>query len=353
MSHKAIQLDQGIAVCSPSLALMKYWGKAETAGNYPATPSLAITLDNLRTETRVFSLSTGDLSNRPRDMVIVNDQIQDPVRYQSYFAGLREHLGTDRIFWVESKNSFPTASGLASSSSGFAALTCAAFKASGLDVPGDTLSSVSRAGSASAARCLYGGFTLLDAGAAHARPLFGQEHWPELRVIVVRVKEGQKEISSRQAMESCKTSSPFYGAWVQDAAYLVPQAVRALELRDLEQLGSLMNRSYLRMFATMLGSEPPVLYWHPDSVGLIRLCAGLRGQGIQAWETMDAGPQVKIFCLAQDQEHIGKVLDEQFTHLSWMVDQTGAGPRYPEKAELLAGPHLHIAQAAASLGIAL
>lgn len=353
MSPHVKRINQGLAVCSPSLALMKYWGKAETKGNYPATPSLAITLRDLRTETRVYTMSSSGLVSKPRDLVIVNDQIQEPLRYEDYFAALRTKLGNDRVFWVESKNSFPTASGLASSSSGFAALTCAAFQAAGAALDADTLSSISRIGSASAARCLHGGFTILDAGAAHARPLLGSEHWPELRVMVVRVKEGQKEVSSRQAMESSRVSSPFYQAWVKDAAELVPQAIRALENRDLEVLGSLMNRSYSRMFATMLGCEPPILYWHPDSIGLIRLCAGLRAQGVQAWETMDAGPQVKIFCLAQDTEYIGKVLTEQFTNLTWMIDQAGPGPRYPDKPEILGDPHIHITQAAASLGIDL
>jgi diphosphomevalonate decarboxylase len=72
----------------------------------------------------------------------------------------------------------------------------------------------------------------------------------------------------------------------------------------MEALGTVMRTSYLRMFATMLGAEPPVEYWLPASVAVQRRLAELRASGIGAWETMDAGPQVKVLTAADEADRV-------------------------------------------------
>ena len=77
---------------------------------------------------------------------------------------------------VESANDFPTASGLASSASGFAALVVAAAKAAALDWDAATLSDQARRSSVSAARSIFGGFATLAAGVAARDVLVGRTH---------------------------------------------------------------------------------------------------------------------------------------------------------------------------------
>ena len=301
------------AVCtaSPSLALLKYWGKRAGRRNLPATPSLAVTLEGLKTTTRV--------SIADRDEVVVDGKSQNPERYAPFFTEARRLLDVDFHFHAESANTFPAAAGLASSSSGFAALAlaCATLAVSAGDslrrsvaAPSSAqLSALARLGSASAARALFGGFVLLPAGGCSARQLAPADHWPELRILVAVVAEGVKELSSRLAMERTRMTSPYYRPWVRSAAVELPETVEAVMRRDLERLGRAMRRSYLRMFASMLACDPPVLYWAPESLALIRACEQLRAEGIGAWETMDAGPQVKVLCLADELPRIKERLE--------------------------------------------
>lgn len=289
---------------SPSLALIKYWGKRAGGINLPATGSLAATLDALTTTTRVRTAANDEL--------LIDGVVQEPERAAPFFAEARRILGVGVHFHAESVNSFPQAAGLASSSSGYAALAlaCSRLVASVAPEPAlrlraaslslRELSALARVGSASASRALLGGFVLLPAGGRFARSLAPAEHWPELRVLVSVVSREAKELSSRAAMARTQATSPYYRAWVGSASGELSDAVAAIQSRDLERLGRAMRRSYLRMFATMLGCDPPLLYWTPSSVALIRECERLRAEGLGAWETMDAGPQVKVLCLASE-----------------------------------------------------
>ena len=42
-----------VAVAHPNIALSKYWGKREGLGNFPAVPSLSVTLEGMSTRTSV------------------------------------------------------------------------------------------------------------------------------------------------------------------------------------------------------------------------------------------------------------------------------------------------------------
>ncbi len=56
----------------------------------------------------------------------------------------------------------------------------------------------------------------------------------------------------------------------------------------------------MRMFATMIASVPPLLYWRPESLEILHILEELRESGTGVWETMDAGPQVKLICLESE-----------------------------------------------------
>lgn len=308
---------------SPSLALIKYWGKRDNRLNIPATSSLAVTLKGLDTRTTT-TLTEGE------DRVILDGAQTDPNRYNSIFEEIRRVLDKSCRFSVESANNFPTAAGLASSSSGFAALTCSCVRAAGVELSSESLSAIARIGSASAARSLYAGFVGLEAGAENAVPLFPVDHWPDLKIVVVAVKTGRKPVSSRQAMEATRESSPYYRAWLEDSNSLYRDALDALGGRDIEHLGSLMNLSYMRMFGTMLSASPNILYWLPGSIALIHGCRELRKGGLGAWETMDAGPQVKIVCLEKDLEEILRFVNKMPYDFKILVTAPGDAPSLTE-----------------------
>ncbi|OQX29955.1 MAG: diphosphomevalonate decarboxylase [Spirochaeta sp. LUC14_002_19_P3] len=285
------------ACAHPSLALTKYWGKRDSLRNIPATPSLAIGLAEFRCETRVRIYSGTSFH------LTINGVPQNPDRFADFFSEIQRisrEKGYRKTFSIEADSTanFPVAAGFASSSAGFAALALAANTALKLNMTTPEISALARVGSASAARAVYKGFTLLPAGGEHALSL--PVHWPELRIIAVETHAGKKPISSRTAMERCRTSSPFYGEWLQDAANITAQAEAALYARSLPELGPLIRESYARMFAVMLSASPPIRYWTPLTLKVLDFVDSLRQEGGQYWETMDAGPQVKVFCKAKD-----------------------------------------------------
>jgi diphosphomevalonate decarboxylase len=311
--------SEELAVCtaSPSLALTKYWGKREGGPNIPATSSLAVTLRELATTTRVQRAPQ-------RDTVLIDGRPQPEGRFTPVFDALREETGTSDRFLVESSNNFPTAAGLASSSSGIAALVCAVNELLGTELPPWKLSRIARVGSGSAARAVFGGFTVLPAGGTEAQQVHDEQYWPELRVLAAVLQTGTKAVGSREAMERVRRSSPYFDAWVADAEDVFAEARDALELRDLERVGHAMRLSYLRMFATMFAADPPVLYWHPKTLAVIRMCEDLRREGIPAFETMDAGPQVKVLTTA---DHVDRLIGALSEHAEQvLVSAVGEGP---------------------------
>ncbi|EQD52119.1 diphosphomevalonate decarboxylase, partial [mine drainage metagenome] len=172
------------AQAQPNIALVKYWGKQNIPGNIPAVGSLSITLDALRTQTTVrFDPEIA------ADVFVLNGE-NNPSglpRVSRCLDLLRQEAGTSCRAYIESDNNFPTAAGLASSASGFAALVMAAGKALGLEVTRSRYAQWARQGSGSAARSIYGGFVEMKLSKRRSdvitEPLLDAEEWP-LEVVV-------------------------------------------------------------------------------------------------------------------------------------------------------------------------
>ena len=308
------------AEAGPSLALIKYWGKASAHNNTPATGSLAVTLSGLTSRTQAEFAEA--------DCITVNGQVQHLERFTPFLDSLRTELGLKgACFAVDSTNNFPTSAGLASSSSGFAALAGAVTLLAGREPEPRLVSRLARLGSGSATRPVYGGFTVFDAGTEEAVAEHDENFWPEFRVVLAVVREGAKAVSSRVGMERSRLTSPYYAPWVSSSVAVLADARRALAQRDWKVLGPLIRQSYLRMFSTMFSSDPPLIYWQPESLALIQALESLRAEGYQAWETMDAGPQVKVFCPADQAEALVTELDKRVPGLRFLTAAPGPGLR--------------------------
>lgn len=330
---------------NPSLALVKYWGKSDDHLKLPATPSVAVTVSELTTTTTVRAkreeatgaAATAEAPHLAITSLRIGEQTQPLAPLTPFSEFVAHYLQAPLTVAIESANSFPTAAGLASSASGGAALALSIFEAArrlGVVNAGQldlvVLSRAARLISASASRSVYGGFTLLEAGADHAEQLHDENWWPELRIVVVPVSQATKKTSSREAMSITRRTSPYYQAWVADAPTLAAEARAALAARDIERLGHAMRRSYLRMFATMFAADPPIMYWLPRSIALQQCCVELRAAGVAAFETMDAGPQVKIITTAAD---LGAVLSAvQADSPAPIVATVGRGARVVDAA---------------------
>jgi diphosphomevalonate decarboxylase len=298
---------ESTAVSHPNIALAKYWGKLEGGGNYPAVPSLSVTLAGMSTRTRVRF--DGALT---ADEIVLNGAVADQVTHARAITLLdRVRAAGDekRRARVESVNDFPTASGLASSASGFAALALAATHAAQLDWSLTRVSDLARQSSASAARSLFGGFVELDAGGAGgvlgARPVVGPEHL-DLAVLVCVTTEEKKSVGSTDGMTLTARVSPYYAAWLEEAPRLCAAVRTALLGRDFVALGELAERSALAMHACALAAG--IAYVRGATLLAMREVQALRTEGIAAFFTIDAGPHLKVLVSSKDEAKVSERL---------------------------------------------
>ncbi|MEA0971991.1 diphosphomevalonate decarboxylase [Lacticaseibacillus paracasei] len=275
-----------------NIALIKYWGKANRKLMLPATSSISLTLNDFYTDTAVtFDPS---LNN---DRFMLNGEEQNPVAVSLFLDRVR-HLGKISTYaQVTSLNHVPTAAGLASSASAFAALATAASRAAGLSLSPTELSRLARRGSGSATRSIFGGAVIWHRGhddaSSFAEPLAIQPSLP-LRMLVVTVSAEKKAVSSRKGMANTVATSPYYDAWVASNESLIEPMITALAEDDLALIGKLTELSSMRMHAAIMAEEPPFTYFLPETLRAWQLVQEQRALGIPAFATMDAGPNVKI-----------------------------------------------------------
>ncbi|MCX6998364.1 MAG: diphosphomevalonate decarboxylase [Kiritimatiellaeota bacterium] len=291
----------GSAFAPANIALCKYWGKRDEELHLPITSSLSLSLGRLGSEIRLAPCTQGDrISLNGRRLAPDDVFVQRATAFLDLFRPV-----PDFFFEVRAKNSIPTAAGLASSASGFAALTLALNDLFRWKLARRALSILARLGSGSACRSLYRGFVEWHAGQArdgmdsYAEPLAAT--WPDLRMGLLLLSEKEKPISSRQAMQQTCRTSPLYGAWPAQAGRDLATLKTALRHRDFVALGRTAEANALAMHATMIAARPAILYWWPASLAAMRQAHQLRADGVQVYFTMDAGPNVKLLFLRRDQ----------------------------------------------------
>lgn len=296
-----------------NIALVKYWGKRDAALNLPAAGSLSLTLQALSTTTTVELVeAVGD------DELVLDGQPareDELARVTAFLDLVRSQAGVPLRARVTTRNDFPTASGLASSASGFAALALAATRAAGLELPPRELSILARRGSGSAARSVFGGLVRMHAGVsseeAFAEPVepVAAGFLERLRMVVAVVGGGTPKLKgSRDAMTHTAATSPMYRAWLDVVPKDLAAAQAAIAAGDLERLGELAEANALAMHASAIAARPAILYWRPATLAVLAEVRGLRATGQAAWATMDAGPHVKILTTDDDAELVSRAL---------------------------------------------
>ena len=189
-------MNKATAQAHPNIAVVKYWGKRDLALNLPAVSSVSLTVSEYLSTTSVTWGSA-------KDQVFFQGSEASP-EFSKRTLRFLDVLDSRRPpCLVQTHNNFPTAAGLASSSSGFAALALAGSKAANKTLSPQALSILARQGSGSACRSLFGGFVLWDQGSqddgsdSYARELLAPQAW-DLRMLVAVVNDEKKATGSTQ-----------------------------------------------------------------------------------------------------------------------------------------------------------
>jgi diphosphomevalonate decarboxylase len=307
-------------IAHANIALSKYWGKRSELDNVPATPSLSVTLGGMSTDTRLELRS--DLSE---DQLLLNGKPADAIalgRTRELLDRVRAEAGRNAFARIESTNNFPTASGLASSASGFAALALAAVRAFELDWNTERVADLARRSSASAARSMFGGYAELDGKVVrHVAPA---EKLP-LVVLVCVTSEGPKHVSSTNGMKLTTAASPYFPAWLEVAPRIHERLLKALDAGDFTRLGGAAEESALAMHASAIAAG--VVYWTGATLEAMSAVRKLRDSGTSAFFTIDAGPHVKVLVRPEDAEAVAARMRSVPGVLRVLQTELGAGAR--------------------------
>lgn len=302
---ESMQTHCAIAEASANIALIKYWGKCDEQLILPYSSSLSLTLGGFSTKTSVhFDDSLEEDSVCLNNIELSGDLLQseERARIVKMLDIVRKMARIESHARVVSKNTVPTAAGLASSASGFAALAAAAAYASGLRLNARELSILARKGSGSACRSIYGGLVLWNAGVSsetsYAEPIESPKDF-NLAMVAVVLNPSKKKISSRKAMRQTVETSQLYKSWIESCKDDIATALQAIKNCDLEALGEVSERNALGMHAAMRAANPSVDYLSEESHAVLRVVLQMRGEGWPVWATMDAGPNVKVLTSAE------------------------------------------------------
>ncbi len=326
------------ATAPSNIAFLKYWGKADESLQWPANDSLSMTLSGLCSTTEVQIMAAPDhevyLSGQ-----LLNRSHSKGRKIFNHIDFLASQFKQDTKLKIQSQNSFPTGCGIASSASGMAALTIAVlaawFNIEKLeDFPSASLSlsqlaQLSRMGSGSAGRSLYGGFVRWQKGTSAAEqsivPAFAHHHW-SLMDTVVLFSSQEKSVGSTEAHRAAWTS-PLFKPRLAGIEDRLQQMLSALAHKDMKRLGPLMETETLEMHGVIMSAKPAVFYFDQKTADFLAWVRHRRQErGIPVYFTLDAGPNVHLIYESEYHKDVLNLLSQYPEVGEILSDEIGSGP---------------------------
>lgn len=306
-----------------NIAFIKYWGKRDGGETLilPTNDSFSITLSNTPFRSKTSVVLRSDLAEDELWLNSEKSDISSTPRIQSVLARIRESCPIELRglkAYIVSENNFPTAAGMASSASGYCALSAALVEAyrSNIDV-----SMLARLGSGSACRSAYGGFVVWHKGEKPngedciARQFVDESYWPEMQVMCAVLKGDKKDVSSSSGMQQSLKTSPLMAERI---ATVVPQRMKAVSeaimARDFETFASITMADSDDLQEVCRTTIPKIQYATDDSYAMIRLIKAFNAKkkrNVLAY-TFDAGANCFMFTLRMDLPEVVAMLRAHF-----------------------------------------
>ena len=307
-----LSIPHQVAWQSPSnIALVKYWGKYDP--QLPANPSVSLTLNQCRTNTSVWcgprpSAATGTYSF---EFLLSGTPKPDfHPKIEGFFHRISSYLPflTQVHLRIESENTFPHSSGIASSASAMSALALCLWQiARGSEALSDPefyrqASYLARLGSGSACRSIWGPVVVW--GETPGIPQASQEFgWASDRVhpvfadyqdTILLIDQGQKSVSSTVGHQ-LMVGHPFAEARFKQAHDHLGQMMEVLAQGDLDRFVDLVEREALTLHALMMASNPSFVLMKPATLAVIeKIRAYRKATQNPVCFTLDAGANVHV-----------------------------------------------------------
>ncbi|MCW3126542.1 MAG: diphosphomevalonate decarboxylase [Bacteroidetes bacterium] len=304
---------------SPSnIALVKYWGKH--GNQLPSNPSISFTLDQCYSETSLSISEKESKNSKDKGLELKfyfdkKENLAFRIKILSFFEGISKDFPflSKYALSVNSTNSFPHSSGIASSASAMSALALCLVemnsKLSGTKVKPDTdklmknASYYARIGSGSASRSIYPVASLW--GAAHGVKGSSDEYaipyekqvnkvFKTYQNSILIASSAEKKVSSRVGHTLMKTN-PFAKARYKQANENLTEVLDALKSGDLEKFGTITETEAMTLHALMMCSSPNFILMTPSTLAMIEKIKAFReSTKLPLYFTLDAGPNIHL-----------------------------------------------------------
>ena len=350
----SINKDQEISVewKSPSnLAIVKYWGKREV--QKPLNPSISFTLKNAVTTTKVTAKPskgggfTFFLDGSQKEKF--NDKISSLLKVASAtLPFIQTHHLT-----IQSSNTFPHSSGIASSASSMSALALCLTELQQLldnkttsEIDVKAVSELARLGSGSASRSLYGGWTIwgetpavIGSSDQYAVELSSvHKNFMQMANAILIIEPKSKKVSSSEG-HALMNNHPFGAARIKQAKNNTLQLLEILKSGDWNLFFEIAENEALSLHALMMSSNPGYTLLHPNSLRVIEEVRKARTeQKLPVGFSMDAGPNVHLLYPKYEEANVSPWIEEKIRPLCFeqkiIFDQMGNGPEKIDIYEL-------------------
>jgi diphosphomevalonate decarboxylase len=297
---------------SPSnIALVKYWGKH--GNQLPNNSSISFTLSQAYSETKISYSPKQDDGNISLDFIFEgnkNEAFEN--RIKKFLTAIITHFPflTAYHLQIESSNSFPHSTGIASSASAMSALSlglCSIEKEIVGSLQDDEsffkkASIISRLGSGSACRSVYPHLAIWGENAGisgssnefaipfkEAAPIFSTFHDS-----ILIVSSDEKTVSSTAGHELMHTNI-FAETRYKQANTNTVKIIEALKNEDMDAFGLIVEEEALTLHALMMTSHPSYVLLQPNSLKLIEVIRNYRNDTkLPVYFTIDAGPNIHL-----------------------------------------------------------
>ena len=297
---------------SPSnIALIKYWGKKKD--QIPENPSISFTLNNCKTVTSLTFSKKENTANFEFEVYLDGEKKDDfKPKIQTFFERVEVYLPflKQYFFKIETKNTFPHSSGIASSASGMSALALCLMsikKQLNPEMPNayfnQKASFLARLGSGSACRSVEGDL-IVWGNTKHVEfssDLFGikypyqvHENFKQYQDTILLVDKGEKQVSSTVG-HNLMHNHPYAKNRFQQAHDNFEALKPILASGNLEAFIQLIESEALTLHAMMMTSMPYFILMKPNTLEIINKIWKFRQEtGLHISFTLDAGANVHV-----------------------------------------------------------
>lgn len=335
---------------SPSnIALVKYWGKKEN--QIPENPSISFTLEACKTETElVFEPRNGTHDSFSFEVFFEGEKNEAfKPKIETFFKRIKDYVPflKQYHFIINTSNTFPHSSGIASSASGMSALALCLMSVEKLLNPKITTtycnkkaSFLARLGSGSACRSIEGDIVVWGQHSEieGSSDLFGVKYTEEVHSVfknyhdtILLVDKGEKQVSSTVG-HNLMHNHPFAQNRFKQAVENITTMKTILKSGDLKAFIALMESEALTLHAMMMASTPYFILMKPNTLEIINKIWEFRAEtGLNIGFTLDAGANVHVLFPENEavkiNEFINKELVAYCQNGHYICDQIGFGAK--------------------------